>query len=234
MTKMPPITISSSSVLVSTASAAIARPGRASRCPHEHRGREGVEPQKADAGPDQAGAQQRQILHPRVMKVIAVKARNTIAAQPAARPSSPSVSSHRSWRPPTRRSARGRQARARSSVDNAQAQRVLELDVLADEDPQRHSGQGLDEQLGFARTRRASGAGAASRRRRRSRAAITSVTPRTARLAALSLGQDQERACNRQQDREAADRRGTGLAEGGRRALPRGCAARTPECEGSR
>ena len=94
ITKIPPIRISSTSVLVITASAGdrAAEPERAGVA-HEHRGRERVEPEEADAGADQAGAQQREVgwTSPVVMNVIAVKARNTIAQQPAARPSSPSV-----------------------------------------------------------------------------------------------------------------------------------------------
>ena len=63
ITKMPPMMISSTSVWVITASAPIAppRPERAGVA-HEDRGREGVEPEEADAGADQAGGEQRQVL----------------------------------------------------------------------------------------------------------------------------------------------------------------------------
>ena len=65
ITKMPPMMISSTSVWVITASAPIAppKPERAGVA-HEDRGREGVEPEEADAGADQAGGEQGQVLLP--------------------------------------------------------------------------------------------------------------------------------------------------------------------------
>ena len=89
---MPPIRISSTSVLVITASAAIAPPKPS----------EPVSPMNTDAGNE---LNQRKPTHaptrqahssarsswPEVMNVIAVKVRKTIAEQPAARPSRPSV-----------------------------------------------------------------------------------------------------------------------------------------------
>src|SRR4051794_20962519 len=92
ITKMPPIINSSTSVLVRTASAAIAPP----------RPSEPVSPMKTPAGnelnqrkPTQAPTRQAdsnaRSRWPFVMNVIAVKASSTIAQQPAARPSRPSV-----------------------------------------------------------------------------------------------------------------------------------------------
>src|SRR3954452_12874502 len=94
MTKMPPIRISSTSVCVITASAAIAPPSPS----------EPVSPMNTDAGNElnqrkttqpptrhaDSSARSRWISPP-VLNVIAVKVRNTIAAQPAASPSRPSV-----------------------------------------------------------------------------------------------------------------------------------------------
>ena len=62
ITKMPPRMISSTSVLVITASPAIAPPSPSEPgVAHEDRRRERVEPQEADAGADQARRHQREV-----------------------------------------------------------------------------------------------------------------------------------------------------------------------------
>src|SRR5215217_5449406 len=196
ITKMPPITISSTSVFVITASAAIAPP----------RPSDPVSPMKIDAGNElnQRKPTQAPTRHAatsarsvwRVVNVIAMYASRTIAEQPAASPSRPSV-------------------RFTADVDDgvvdAQVERVGQVGPAGGDEPERHRDRHRDQQLPApAHAERPSldelhvVVGEAER-------GACERDPHHADRARVEVGQQQERHRDRGEDDDPAHRRGTGL-----------------------
>src|SRR5215218_5649874 len=149
ITKMPPITISSTSVFVITASAAIA-PSQAERprVAHEDRRREGVEPEEADAGADQAGRDEREVRLARRERDRDVREQDDRGA------------AGREAVEPVGEVHRGRRARdykvdqhrievaeVDDRVDDAQVERVGQVGPARRDEPQRDRDRHRDQQL---------------------------------------------------------------------------------------